>query len=337
MNKNFFKNKSVLLTGGTGSFGQSFTDYLLNDYKKIKKLIIVSRDELKQHEMEKRYSYKNYPKLRFMIGDIRDKNRLNTLMPDVDIVVHAAALKHVHKGEKDPIEFIKTNIYGAQNIIESALENNVKKVIALSTDKACAPVNLYGSTKLCSDKLFISANNIKGNKDISFSVVRYGNVFGSRGSVLPIFIEQQKNKLLTVTDRRMTRFHISLKAAVDAIVWAVNNLQGGEILVPKLKSYNIMDLCKAISPTSKIKFLGIQPGEKLHEDLITNHDAINTIELNKYFIVLKDRNLDKNKFKKNKYVNENFFYSSGDNKEFLSVSELRKLINEFKSLNNKHF
>ena len=325
------------MTGGTGSFGQAFTDYLLNNYKKIKKLIILSRDELKQHEMEKRFNSKTYPKVRFILGDIRDKNRLNSLMLDIDIVIHAAALKHVHKGEKDPLEFIKTNIYGAQNIIESALENNVKKVIALSTDKACAPANLYGSTKLCADKLFISANNIKGNKDISFSVVRYGNVFGSRGSVLPIFLNQQKNKLLTVTDKRMTRFHISLKEAVDAIVWAVNNLQGGEILVPKLKSYNIMDLCKAISPKSKIKFLGIQPGEKLHEDLITNHDAINTIELKKYFLVLKDKSLHKNKFKNFKNVNENFFYNSGDNNEFLSVLELKKSIKEYTSLNNKYF
>ncbi len=337
MNRNFFKNKSILLTGGTGSFGQAFTDYLLNDYKKIKKLIILSRDELKQHDMEKRFNFKTYPKVRFILGDIRDKNRLNSLMLDVDIVIHAAALKHVHKGESDPLEFIKTNIYGAQNIIESALENNVKKVISLSTDKACAPANLYGSTKLCADKLFISANNIKGNKDISFSVVRYGNVFGSRGSVLPIFLNQQKNKLLTVTDKRMTRFHISLEEAVEAIVWATNNLNGGEILVPKLKSYNIMDLCKAISPKSKIKFLGIQPGEKLHEDLITNHDAINTIELKKYFLVLKDKSLNKNKFKNSKNVNENFSYNSGDNNEFLSVLELKKSVKEYISLNNKYF
>ena len=207
MNRNFFKNKSILLTGGTGSFGQAFTDYLLNDYKKIKKLIILSRDELKQHDMEKRFNFKNYPKVRFILGDIRDKNRLNSLMLDVDIVIHAAALKHVHKGESDPLEFIKTNIYGAQNIIESALENNVKKVISLSTDKACAPANLYGSTKLCADKLFISANNIKGNKDISFSVVRYGNVFGSRGSVLPIFLNQQK-QILWFKDRGTLNFQI---------------------------------------------------------------------------------------------------------------------------------
>jgi UDP-N-acetylglucosamine 4,6-dehydratase len=329
MTKDYLKNQTILVTGGTGSFGQAFTNYILNDYKKIRKLIIFSRDESKQYDMEKNFNKKNYPQVRFILGDIRDKDRLKYLMSDVDTVIHAAALKHVHKGEKDPLEFIKTNVYGSQNIIESALDNSVRKVIALSTDKACAPENLYGSTKLCSEKLFISANNIKGKKDISFSVVRYGNVFGSRGSVLQAFLKQMKNEFLTVTDKRMTRFHISIKSAVNSVIWAIKNLKGGEVLVPKLKSYNIMDLCTALSPNIKIKFIGIQPGEKLHEDLITNYEAINTTELSKYYIILKNKNLDKRQFYNPKNVKKEFYYNSINNNDFLSVNELKELIREY--------
>ena len=323
-------NKSILITGGTGSFAKAFLERILSKYKKIKRIVIYSRDELKQFDLSNKYKDKRYGNLRFFIGDVRDKSRLSMALNDIDIVVHAAALKQVPTAEYNPFEAIKTNVIGCQNLIEACFENKVKKVVALSTDKAAAPINLYGATKLCSDKLMVAANNIKGNKNISFSVVRYGNVMGSRGSVIPQFIKQSKNRVFNITDRRMTRFNITLNESVDMVIWSILNTFGGEILVPKIPSYNILDLAKSINPNSKINFVGIRQGEKIHEDLITSSDSYNTFDIGKYYIILQ--NLDKNilkKYKKKikvKKVPENFVYSSGTNKNFLSVSQLKNLI-----------
>ncbi len=325
------KNKSILITGGTGSFGTSFLSFILSNYKNYKRVVIFSRDELKQFELSKKFPEKKYKNLRYFIGDVRDKNRLNMAFKNIDYVVHAAALKQVPTAEYNPFETIQTNIIGAQNIVEASLNNGVKKVIALSTDKAAAPVNLYGATKLCSDKLFIAANNIKGDKKISFSVVRYGNVMGSRGSVIPEFIRQSKlNNLVTVTDKRMTRFNISLIDSIEMVNWSLNNCVGGEILVPKLPSYKITDLVEAISPKSKIKVIGIRPGEKIHEELITSSDSFQTFDIGKYYIILQNNhqkvlNYYSKKFKCKK-VQEGFSYSSGTNSKFLKVSDIRKLI-----------
>ena len=323
-------NKSILITGGTGSFAKAFLEKILNRYKNIKRIVIYSRDELKQFDLANKYKAKKLNNLRFFIGDVRDKSRLSMALNNIDIVVHAAALKQVPAAEYNPFEAIKTNVIGCQNLIEACFENNIKKVVALSTDKAAAPVNLYGATKLCSDKLMVAANNIKGNKKISFSVVRYGNVMGSRGSVIPQFLKQSKSKIINITDPRMTRFNITLNDSVEMVIWSILNCHGGEILVPKLPSYNIIDLAKAISPDSKIKITGIRQGEKIHEDLITNSDSYNTYDLGKYYVILQ--NLNNNiltKYKKNfpiRKVKENFVYSSGSNKKFLSIKELKNLI-----------
>ena len=257
-----FNKKSILITGGTGSFGKEWVRHLLKKYKKIKRLVIFSRDELKQFEMEQEFSVKKYPCMRYFIGDIRDRERLTMALRDIDYVIHAAALKQVPTAEYNPIETIKTNIIGAQNLIEACLENKVEKVVALSTDKASSPINLYGATKLCSDKLFIAANNIKGKKKISFSIVRYGNVMGSRGSVIPSFIKSKKTGSLTITDKRMTRFNLTLLNSVEMVEWSFKNSIGGEIFVPKIPSYKILDLAKAICPNCKIKTVGIRTGEK---------------------------------------------------------------------------
>ena len=323
-------NKSILITGGTGSFAKAFLEKILNKYKNIKRIVIYSRDELKQFDLANRYKAKKFSNLRFFIGDVRDKSRLSMALNDIDIVVHAAALKQVPAAEYNPFEAIKTNVIGCQNLIEACIENKVNRVVALSTDNAAAPVNLYGATKLCSDKLMVAANNIKGNKKISFSVVRYGNVMGSRGSVIPQFIKQSKNKIINITDPRMTRFNITLDDSVEMVIWSIFNCYGGEILVPKIPSYNIIDLAKAISPDSKIKIMGIRQGEKIHEDLITSSDSYNTYDIGKYYIILQ--NLNKNiltKYKKKfsiRKVKENFVYSSGTNKKFLSIEELKNLI-----------
>ena len=321
------KYKSILITGGTGFFGKHFVNEILNNHKNFQRIVIYSRDEFKQYEMETFYkNHKSFEKLRFFIGDIRDKERLNTALNGIDVVIHAAALKQVVIAEYNPYEFIKTNVLGAQNIISESINNNVKKVIALSTDKAAAPVNLYGATKLCSDKLFISANNHVGKKNLRFSVVRYGNVFGSRGSVFPVFLEAIKNgKPLNVTDKRMTRFNISIKQACDMIIWAINNLKGGEIFVPKLPSYRLSDLIKAFGKKHKVKVVGIRNGEKLHETLITVDDSYNTYEFNKnyYAIINKNKYYKKIKMKK---VKKDFNYNSFNNDNYLSVYELEKLI-----------
>ncbi len=326
-----FNSKTLLITGGTGSFGRHFLYFVLKKFPKIKKIIVLSRDELKQFELENKLEKNYIQKLRFFIGDIRDKERLITAFNNVDYVVHAAALKQVPKAEYNPNEYIKTNIMGSQNVIDAAIINSVKKVIALSTDKAAAPINLYGATKLCSDKLFTSANNIIGSRDIKFSIVRYGNVLGSRGSVLPFFLKQKKNNYFTITDKKMTRFNITLEEACEMVLWAFKNSKGGEIFVPKIPSFKIIDLAKSIDAKKKIKFIGIRPGEKIHEEMITSSDSNYTVDINnKYFAILNNSNEKLLKFySRAKKVKENFSYNSGNNKRFLKINEIKKLIKNY--------
>jgi UDP-N-acetylglucosamine 4,6-dehydratase len=322
-------NKTLLITGGTGSFGKACVKEVFKQYPKIKKLIIFSRDELKQYEMSLQYPKKKFPNIRFFLGDVRDKSRLHSALEGVDYVIHAAALKQVPAAEYNPYEFIKTNIIGANNLVESCISNRVKKIIALSTDKAAAPVNLYGASKLCSDKLFVSANNIVGNRDITFSVVRYGNVMMSRGSVIPIFLNDKKKGILKITDKRMTRFNITLKQGVKFVLNTLNNSLGQEIFVPKLQSYNIVDLAKAVSSTAKIVYTGIRQGEKLHEEMITLSDSFNTIENKNYYIILPGNVKKKNQYLKKfdaKLIKKPFSYNSLENKDKMTISQIKKLI-----------
>ncbi len=324
---------SVLITGGTGSFGKEFVKTVLHRFPNIKKLVVFSRDELKQFEMSQLYPKSRYDAIRFFIGDVRDLNRLKRAFEGIDIVIHAAALKQIPAAEYNPIECIKTNILGAENVIEAALDNGVKRVIALSTDKAAAPINLYGATKLCSDKLFVAANNMKGKREITFSVVRYGNVMGSRGSVIPYFLNIRESGAIPITHPDMTRFNISLEEGVNLVLYAIEHSVGGEIFIPKLPSYKITDLAEAVAPGLPVKTVGIRPGEKLHEDMITENDAPDTIEFNDYFIVLPrsgqirfDEVIRKGKGQK---VKEGFRYNSGTNNHWLSVQELRELIKKY--------
>ena len=336
MSKSIFSNKNILITGGTGSFGSSFVDYLLKiKNNKPKKIIVFSRDELKQYNMAKLYPKSKYPNIRFFIGDVRDKSRLKLAFKNVDYVIHSAALKHVPTAEYNPIEYIKTNIIGAQNIIEASLECNVKNIVALSTDKASSPINLYGATKLCSDKLFISANNLTGTHKIKFSVVRYGNVFASRGSVIPFFVENEKKGVLPVTDKDMTRFNIMKNEAIEAVVFCLKNTQGGEIFVPKTPSYRITDLVKAISSKSKIKVIGIRAGEKIHEELISYHESRKSFDLKNYYIVVND-DLSYSRYLKKgfKKIKKPFVYNSLNNEKYLTISQLKQLISKYK-LNRK--
>ncbi len=325
-------NKTIFITGGTGSFGSRFTSALLKNYPKIKKIIIFSRDELKQFNMSQRIEKKYQNKMRFFLGDVRDKNRLITALNGVDFVVHAAALKQVPAAEYNPFEFIKTNVIGAQNLIEACLANNIKKVISLSTDKAAAPLNLYGATKLCSDKLFISANNITGKNKITFSVVRYGNVLMSRGSVIPKFMKDiNDKKTLSITHPEMTRFNITLDEGVDYVISALINSIGGEIFVPKLSSFKIIDLLKCFNHKVNHKITGIRPGEKLHEEMITASDSHNTIETKKYYIILPSGIKDPSQYIKvfsAKKIKRSFSYNSKDNRKYLSVDQLKKIINK---------
>ncbi len=324
---------SYLITGGTGSFGNAFVENLIKSKKKISKLVIFSRDELKQSIMSAKYPHSKYPFIRFYIGDIRDYERILTASEGIENIVHAAALKQVPSTEYNPFEAIQTNIIGSQNVIKAALANNVKKVVALSTDKACAPINLYGATKLCSDKLFISANNIKGKRKIKFSVVRYGNVFGSRGSVFPLFKSLIKEKSFPITDKNMTRFNISLEEGVSIVFWALQNSYGGEILIPKLKSFKIIDLAKAMSPKKKIEIIGIRPGEKIHEQMISKSDSYNTIEMKNSYAILgtNSKSIKKyylKKFKAKK-VKDGFEYSSNLNSDFMYINQLKKIIQNY--------
>ena len=328
----FLKNKSILVTGATGSFGQRFVDFVLKNFKEIKKIVIFSRDELKQSEMIEKYSEKYQSKSRFFIGDLRDKERVNRALDGIDIVIHAAALKQVPTAEYNPFEYIKTNIIGAQNLIEACLNNKVANVIALSTDKAVAPINLYGATKLCSDKLFLAANNIKGNRNIKFSVARYGNVMGSRGSVVPFFIKQKEKGFLPITHPEMTRFHTSLDQAIETVLYSISNNLGGEIFIPKGPSYRILDLAKAIAPNCKTKVTGIRSGEKIDEELISKNESGRVVDLGKYYVILGTDDKLLLKFyqnKKVKKVQKNFTYTSKNNKNFLSIPDLRKSIKDY--------
>jgi len=323
--------KSILVTGGTGSFGKKFVSTILNQYPDIKKVVVYSRDELKQFEMSQDYPKEKFPAIRFFLGDIRDLERFKRACEGIDIIVHAAALKQVPAAEYNPMEFIKTNILGAENVINAALDSNIIKVVALSTDKAAAPINLYGATKLCSDKLFIAANNMKGKREITFSVVRYGNVIGSRGSVVPYFLEKRKEGVIPITHHEMTRFNISLEEGVSLVLYAIENALGGEVFVPKIPSYKILDLVKAIAPECKTENIGIRPGEKLHEEMITEPDSINTIESKDMYIILPSTTNPKKRDNFLKHYNGNpvehgFRYSSGTNSQWLTVEELRKQI-----------
>ena len=329
-----FNNKAILITGGTGSFGKKFVETMINNYKPAK-IIIFSRDELKQYQMQHKWPESKEFGTRYFIGDVRDLPRLKMAMTKVDIVVHAAAMKHVPAAEYNPFEAVKTNILGAQNVIDAAIECGVKKVIALSTDKAAAPINLYGATKLTSDKLFIAANNYRGKHDIKFSVVRYGNVMGSRGSVIPFFIERKKTGILPITDKLMTRFNITLQEGVDFVLRCLEKMWGGELFIPKIPSYRIIDVAKAIAPDAKQKIIGIRPGEKLHEEMITNADAINTVEFDDYFVIVPDSpyiNWNREEFliesngKPGKYCANNFSYTSKNNDHFLTVNEIKELL-----------
>lgn len=325
-------NKSILITGGTGSLGKELTKTILAKWPNVKRLIIYSRDEQKQFHMAQDYPYETYPQIRFFIGDVRDHERLERAFQGVDFVIHAAAMKHVHIAEYNPDECVKTNIGGAENVIKAALNCNVKGVVALSTDKACAPINLYGATKLASDKLFIAANNIRGRKDIRFSVVRYGNVMGSNGSVVPFFLNRKNTGILPITDPNMTRFNISLQDGVNMVLHALKHAWGGELFVPKIPSYRITDLAKAICPDCEHPVIGIRPGEKIHEEMITCSDSFTTYDLGKYYVILPQvPNFNIEDYKKEfnvKKVPQGFNYTSGENEHFLSVEEIRILINE---------
>lgn len=327
-------NKTILVTGGTGSFGKKFIKTVLKLYSP-KKIIVFSRDELKQSEMQHFWPDDSNGPMRYFLGDVRDYSRLKMAMTGVDIVIHAAALKQVPAAEYNPFEAIKTNIIGAQNVIDASLAKGVQKVIALSTDKAAAPTNLYGATKLASDKLFIAANNYSGKNNIKFSVVRYGNVMGSRGSVIPFFKKQKEKGVLSITDDRMTRFNITLQKGVDFVLLCLGKMWGGELFVPKIPSYKILDVAKVIAPNAKLDIIGIRPGEKLHEEMITETDALNSIEFDEYYVILPSTRLwDEEKFRmeSNSSVGEicayGFSYNSGTNNQFLSTDELQKLILE---------
>ena len=322
--------KSILVTGGTGSFGKKFIQTVFERYPEVKRVVVYSRDELKQFEMSQTFSQKKYPAVRYFIGDIRELDRFKRACEGIDVIVHAAALKQVPTAEYNPMECIKTNVNGAYNVIQAALDCGIKKVVALSTDKAAAPINLYGATKLCSDKLFIAANNMKGHRDLSFSVVRYGNVMGSRGSVIPFFMKKRKEGVLPITDTRMTRFNISLLEGVEMVLNAIENAWGGEIFVPKIPSYKITDVATAIGPECEQKVVGIRPGEKIHEEMITEADSYTTVDLGQYYAILPQVpiwSLEEymKAFKATK-VEPGFKYNSGTNEEWLTVEQIRDLI-----------
>ncbi len=325
-------NKSILITGGTGSLGRSLTNHILENYPEVRKLAVFSRDEQKQYQMEQQYPTEKYPQMRYFIGDVRDESRLERAFRDIDYVIHAAAMKHVHIAEYNPDECIKTNVGGAQNVINAALNTNVERVVALSTDKACAPINLYGATKLTSDKLFIAANNIKGWNPIKFSVVRYGNVMGSNGSVIPYFLNKRSEGILPITDPEMTRFSITLQEGVSIVMHALQHSLGGELFVPKIPSFRILDLAEAIAPECEKKLVGIRPGEKIHEEMISSSDSYNTYDLGKYYAILPKRPAARLEELIQKYsaqkVTPGFRYDSESNPDFLTVAELRKLIRE---------
>lgn len=325
-------NRSILLTGGTGSFGRAFVRTVLERFPDVARLVIYSRDELKQYEMAQAFPPERHAALRYFLGDVRDVSRLRRALEGIDIVVHAAALKQVPAAEYNPFEFIKTNVLGAQNVIEACIDTKVHRVVALSTDKAAAPINLYGASKLCSDKLFTAANNVRGKRDLRFSVVRYGNVMGSRGSVIPFFLSRRAAGVLPITDPAMTRFNITLQHGVDMVLWAIENSLGGEVFVPKIPSYRIIDVAEAIAPGCEKPIVGIRPGEKVHEEMITSSDSFNTLDLGPYYAILPSAGeltaVDYLKQTAGTPVAQGFAYNSGTNSDFLSVEQIRALIRE---------
>jgi len=330
--------KVVLITGGTGSFGKQFVETILVRYPLVRKIIIFSRDELKQYELQQKYPQQSYPQLRFFIGDVRDEKRLIQACEDVDVIIHAAAIKQVDTAEYNPTECIKTNVNGAENVINAAMHCGVSNVVALSTDKACAPINLYGATKLVSDKLFSAANNFKGSKDIKFSVVRYGNVMGSRGSVIPFFLSKKNEGVLPITHEEMTRFNISLQDGVDMVMYALGHHLGGEIFVPKIPSYRILDVAKAVAPECEVKIVGIRAGEKLHEEMITDTDSLNTIDLGKYYAILPSVSYiyTENDFLRHHQASKvpfGFRYNSGTNTQWETVASLQNKIEAYVASN----
>ena len=322
----------ILITGGTGSFGKAFIASVLQRFPDIRRIVVYSRDELKQWELQQQYPVADYPQLRFFLGDVRDQDRLRRALEQVDTVVHAAALKQVPAAEYNPMEFVKTNVLGAENLIQACIDTGVQRVVALSTDKAAAPINLYGATKLCSDKLFIAANNIKGSRDLRFSVVRYGNVMGSRGSVIPFFLEKARSGVLPITDPAMTRFNISLQDGVEMVLWALDHALGGELLVPKIPSYRITDVAEAVGPSCDKPVVGIRPGEKIHEEMITASDSFSTIDLGRYYAILPSDGSVQRHYQAAglpvKSVEPGFAYNSGTNPDFLGVEQIRDLIRE---------
>ena len=328
------KDKSILITGGTGTLGYALVDYILKKYNNVRKIVIYSRDEQKQFKMSQKFPIERYPQIRYLLGDVRDLERLTRALMDIDYVIHCAAIKHVPIAEYNPDECIKTNVNGAQNVISASLKTGVKKVVALSTDKACSPVNLYGATKLTSDKLFIAANNIKGKNEITFSVVRYGNVMASNGSVIPFFVERKKKNLfLPITDKKMTRFNISIEEGVELVMYALEKAFGGEIFVPKIPSYNIIDLANAIAPELEKRIVGIRPGEKLHEEMISESDSYNTFDLGKYYVITNgEKELVDNIINKHnaKPVQKGFKYNSNSNPEKETRSTLKEKIKNLK-------
>jgi UDP-N-acetylglucosamine 4,6-dehydratase len=324
--------KSILITGGTGSLGKQLVKTILERWPNVKRLVILSRDEQKQFQMNMEYPSVNGGNIRYFIGDVRDFERLKRAFKGVNYIIHAAAMKHVHIAEYNPMECVMTNVMGAENVINAAMECGVENVVALSTDKAAAPINLYGATKLCSDKLFVAANNIKGFTNIKFSVVRYGNVMGSNGSVIPFFMQKKKTGTLPITDPTMTRFNISLQEGADLVLHALEHAMGGEIFVPKIPSYKITDVAKAIGPECKVEIVGIRPGEKIHEEMITSSDSLTTYDLGKYYAILPQvPNFKLDDFIKKfnaKRVEPGFQYNSGTNQEWVGVEDMRKLIKE---------
>ena len=325
-------NKAILITGGTGSLGKALTDNILQKWPNVKRLVIFSRDEQKQFHMAQDYPVSQFPQIRFFIGDVRDKERLVRAFEGIDYVIHAAAMKHVHIAEYNPDECVKTNVNGAENVIQAAIQAGVKHVVALSTDKACAPINLYGATKLTSDKLFVAANNIRGKHDIKFSVVRYGNVMGSNGSVIPFFLKKKEEGVLPITVKDMTRFNISLQGGVDMVLHALDTAWGGEIFIPKIPSYRITDVAEAIGPECEHQVIGIRPGEKIHEEMITSSDSFFTYDLGKYYVIIPQTPIwnvdDFTKEFNAQLVPAGFSYDSGTNTEWETVESLRALITE---------
>ena len=328
----FNASSRILLTGGTGSFGKAFIAATLQRFPDLKRLVVYSRDELKQWELQQLFPADQFPQLRFFLGDVRDGERLRRALEGCDTVVHAAALKQVPAAEYNPMEFVKTNVLGAENLIQACLDTQVQRVVALSTDKAAAPINLYGATKLCSDKLFIAANNIKGDRDLRFSVVRYGNVMGSRGSVIPFFLQKAQSGVLPITDPAMTRFNISLEEGVQMVLWSLEHALGGELFVPKIPSYRITDVAEAIGPGCEKPVVGIRPGEKIHEEMITASDSFSTVDLGDYYAILPSDGSVQQAYQQAggpaQLVDQGFVYNSGSNPDFLSVEQIRDLIRE---------